>query len=113
MECTTPATGEPTATAHWAPTGPLAIDTVASQWTALQAQLASGLAVAIDLTGATRVDTAGVQMLVQAQRAAAAAGRPLQVHGLALAPDTCRLLGIPMAAVAVDDIPVLAAGQEG
>ena len=45
MESTTPTIGEPTGAAGWAPTGPLAIDKVASHWTALQAQLADGRAV--------------------------------------------------------------------
>ena len=99
---------------RWAPTGTLAIDTVASHWTTLQAQLGSRRGIEADLSAVERVDTAGVQLLLQLRRTCDSVGQALQVRGLAMPSDTSRLLGITNEAAAAAQVtPADAAGQEG
>jgi len=98
----------------WAPSGTLTIDTVAAHWASLQASLAAGPSVHIDLTGIERVDTAGVQLLLQARRVAAGAGHPVSVRGFSLPADSRRLLGMTEdAALAAQVTPADVTGQEG
>lgn len=104
----------PDAVTTWAPSGTLTIETVAGHWATLQAHLGAGRPVAMNLAAIERIDTAGVQLLLQARRVAAGVGHPVQVHGCAIAPDTRRLLGISEdAAVAAQVTPALVPGQEG
>lgn len=102
------------AVATWAPAGTLTIDTVAGHWAALHALLGAGGPLVVDLAAVERIDTAGVQLLLQARRVAASVGRPVQVRGLAMPHVTRRLLGISEdAAVAAQATPAVMAGQEG
>ena len=111
--------GTRTSAAHdapttWAPAGTLTIDTVAGHWTTLQVHLGAGRPLSVDLAAIQRVDTAGVQLLLQARRVAAAVGQSLHVQGLAMAAETRRLLGISEeAAIAAQMTPADVTGQEG
>lgn len=100
--------------ALWAPTGTLTIDTVASHWTTVHALLGASPALAADLSAIERVDTAGVQLLVQVRRIAAGVGQTVQVRGLTMSPDVRHLLGISdEAASAARVTPAGVVGQEG
>lgn len=60
--------------------GELTIITVSEQNQRLQALLTGDTAVAVDLSGITEVDTAGLQVLLLAKREAERMGVPLQFH---------------------------------
>ncbi len=59
----------------------LTIYTAAAIKAVLQAALASPGLTAVDLAGVTEIDTAGLQVLLAAQRSATAQGRPLGLGG--------------------------------
>ena len=106
-------TSTPVAPRTWAPAGTLTIDTVAAHWTTLQAHLGATTPLAMDLAAVERVDTAGVQLLLQARRLAAGIGQTVQVQHFPMAPDARRLLGITDdAAAAAHDDPAMVTGQE-
>jgi ABC-type transporter Mla MlaB component len=99
----------------WTPAGPLTVETVAERWRHLHAQLGHGCGVRADLAGVSRVDTAGVQLLLQARRTAQGTGQCFDVQGLALPDETRRLLGVTNDAAleAAQMTPAPAVGQEG
>lgn len=98
----------------WAPTGTLTIDAVASHWSSLQAHLGAGRALEIDLAAIERIDTAGMQLLLQVRRVASDSGQAVRMQGLQMNPDTRRLLGVlEHAAFAAQVTPATATGQEG
>jgi ABC-type transporter Mla MlaB component len=107
---TTPDT--PATAAPWAPQGTLTIDTVTEHWAALHACIGQGQPVRADLAGITRVDTAGIQLLLVARRTAAGVGQDFSVSGLAVPAETCELLGITNDAANAAH-PATVVGQEG
>ncbi|BCS35098.1 hypothetical protein TBR22_A43240 [Luteitalea sp. TBR-22] len=97
----------------WAPTGTLTIDTVADHWGDLCPRLAED--VRADLSAVTRVDTAGVQLLIAARRVAREAGRHFHVHAATLPGGAAALLGITSDVVVVTTAttPAPRAGEKG
>ena len=106
------ASDTPVTAAPWAPEGTLTIDTVAGHWSALSACIGHGQAVHADLARVSRVDTAGIQLLIEARRTAASVGQDFRVTGLVVPAETCELLGITNDA-ANAATPAPSAGQEG
>lgn len=102
-----------TARSAWAPTGTLTIDTVSEQWQALRPRLQDAPETHADLGGITRVDTAGIQLLLQAQRTAAGAGHAFHVTGVPMSSEARALLGITDDAAVAATTPAARAGQEG
>ncbi|MGV3518820.1 STAS domain-containing protein [Luteitalea sp.] len=102
-----------TARSTWAPTGTLTIDTVSEQWQTLRPRLQDASETQADLGGITRVDTAGIQLLLQAQRTAAGAGHTFHVTGVPMSSEARALLGITDDAAVAATTPAGRAGQEG
>ncbi len=102
-----------TARSVWAPTGTLTIDTVTEQWNALRPRLQDVPETQADLGGITRVDTAGIQLLLQARRTAAGAGHTFHVTGMPISSEARALLGITEDAASAATTPAGRAGQEG
>lgn len=108
----TTAPDAPATAAPWAPEGTLTIDTVGEHWSALRARIGQGQAVHADLAAISRVDTAGIQLLLEARRTAAGVGQEFRVSGLVVPAETCELLGITNEAANAAS-PATVAGQEG
>jgi ABC-type transporter Mla MlaB component len=80
---------------EWRPTYPLTIEHAAEAWRTLTAPIAERRGLDVDLSQTAKVDTAGCQVLVMAQRACAAHDAAWRLHGAdASALDVMRLLGV-------------------
>ena len=78
----------------WAPQGPLTIEQAAASWRELTPLFDAGPDLDVDLSGVSRIDTAGCQLLIAARLETTRRGGAWRAHGAAAAVlETMTLLG--------------------